>query len=257
MSLSKHRPTAVDIGGLRISLMPPERLASLAAQRQAAGLMEPQIIYAAHITTVNNYANPQFRAAFNAGSAAYADGISVVLMARIMHGVRIKKMATTDFGPLFIDRLSAQLDRPVRIAIIGGVDGVAAAAGQSLERTNRVETVFASHGYHDRWIDIQPELSAARPDLVLIGLGMPLEAQWISAHRALLPPATVVTCGGWLRLLAGLESRAPVVMQRLNSEWLYRLAKDPRRTWARYSQGVVTVARLISQHRSARRQISR
>jgi exopolysaccharide biosynthesis WecB/TagA/CpsF family protein len=40
--------------------------------------------------------------------------------------------------------------------------------------------------------------------------------------------------GGSLNFLTGRERRAPLWMQRLSLEWLYRLAQDPRRLWVRY-----------------------
>lgn len=40
--------------------------------------------------------------------------------------------------------------------------------------------------------------------------------------------------GASLNFLTGGERRAPLWMQRLTLEWLYRLAQDPRRLWVRY-----------------------
>jgi exopolysaccharide biosynthesis WecB/TagA/CpsF family protein len=40
--------------------------------------------------------------------------------------------------------------------------------------------------------------------------------------------------GASLNFLTGRERRAPLWMQRLSLEWLYRLARDPRRLWVRY-----------------------
>jgi exopolysaccharide biosynthesis WecB/TagA/CpsF family protein len=40
--------------------------------------------------------------------------------------------------------------------------------------------------------------------------------------------------GASLNFLTGDERRAPLWMQRVSLEWLYRLARDPRRLWVRY-----------------------
>ena len=40
--------------------------------------------------------------------------------------------------------------------------------------------------------------------------------------------------GGALNFLTGGERRAPLWMQRMSLEWLYRLARNPRRLWVRY-----------------------
>ena len=40
--------------------------------------------------------------------------------------------------------------------------------------------------------------------------------------------------GGSVDVLAGRVRRAPVLMQRLGLEWLFRLVQEPRRLSARY-----------------------
>ena len=40
--------------------------------------------------------------------------------------------------------------------------------------------------------------------------------------------------GGAFSLYAGIDSRAPRWMRDLSLEWLYRLAREPRRLWKRY-----------------------
>ena len=65
-----------------------------------------------------------------------------------------------------------------------------------------------------------------------------------SQHRD--EPCTVLTCGGWLRILAREENRSPLLIQRLQLEWLFRLVTDPRRTARRYIHGIATLAMLCS-----------
>jgi N-acetylglucosaminyldiphosphoundecaprenol N-acetyl-beta-D-mannosaminyltransferase len=43
--------------------------------------------------------------------------------------------------------------------------------------------------------------------------------------------------GGAFDVLAGVRRRAPVWMQNVGLEWLYRLAQDPRRLARRYLVG--------------------
>jgi N-acetylglucosaminyldiphosphoundecaprenol N-acetyl-beta-D-mannosaminyltransferase len=40
--------------------------------------------------------------------------------------------------------------------------------------------------------------------------------------------------GGSVDVLAGHVRRAPVVLQRLGLEWIFRLAQEPRRLFGRY-----------------------
>ncbi len=252
--LSLTQLPVVDLAGLRLAHDP--LLVVEAAVRDYVSAPRRILLYAAHVTSLNDVRDEKFVRAFNLADAAYVDGISWSLIAAA-GGHRARKMATTDLAPLLMRRLADELGRPVRVAVLGGppasgsAPSVAARAGAGLERDLPVQVVMAAHGYHEDWSGVLAQLGPARPDVVLLGLGMPLEAHWCRTHGHLLPAAVVVTCGGWLRILAGEERRAPVLAQRLHLEWLHRIAGDPSRTLLRYARGVTALVRESA--RAARR----
>jgi N-acetylglucosaminyldiphosphoundecaprenol N-acetyl-beta-D-mannosaminyltransferase len=43
--------------------------------------------------------------------------------------------------------------------------------------------------------------------------------------------------GGTFDVVAGKVRRAPLWVQRLGCEWMYRLAQEPGRMWKRYLRG--------------------
>jgi len=76
-------------------------------------------------------------------------------------------------------------------------------------------------------------IQRARPDIVFVGLGAPRQEMWMRAHRDALD-AVLVGVGAAFDFHAGVVQRAPLSMQRLGLEWLYRLLQEPRRLWRRY-----------------------
>ena len=46
--------------------------------------------------------------------------------------------------------------------------------------------------------------------------------------------AVMVGVGAAFDFLAGTKKEAPLLMQRTGTEWLFRLATEPRRLWKRY-----------------------
>ena len=46
--------------------------------------------------------------------------------------------------------------------------------------------------------------------------------------------AVMVGVGAAFDFLAGTKKQAPLFMQRTGTEWLFRLATEPRRLWKRY-----------------------
>jgi N-acetylglucosaminyldiphosphoundecaprenol N-acetyl-beta-D-mannosaminyltransferase len=86
---------------------------------------------------------------------------------------------------------------------------------------------------------------AIQPDIVVMTLGAPVSEIFIHRHRAKLPPCWVLCCGQAVRVELGLNSRAPTVVRRLNLEWAWRLAQEPRRLGSRYMLDALTFPRAI------------
>lgn len=246
------------VAGLRL-VCEPVRLGAVVVEEYVRA-PRTLTVFAAHVTSLNHVHDRSFVNAFNLAHAAHADGISWSIVAAA-GGQEVRKVATSDLAPLIMEGLAGALGRPVRIAVLGGEmrrhaeNTVAARAGRTLELSNRVELVQASHGYHLNWRPILEQTRHADPDIILVGMGMPREAYWVRSHLEALPPAIVITCGGWLRILAGEESRAPAWAQRLHLEWAHRIITDPHRTARRYAVGVFNLAYRSSQ--AVRRQVLR
>lgn len=212
-----------------------------------------RLVYALHVGGLLHLGDAEFLRALGGGDLVYADGMAVVLLAKAAGARRIERAATTDIGVPALARLRQQLGRPVRLALLGGPGDLAERAGAALEKICDVQTVFTSSGFFQESDALLRTLREAEPDMLLVGMGMPLEAKWTFAHRAELPPAVVLTCGGWFGFLAGEERRAPELMQRFGLEWIYRLRQDFRRLSSRYFRGALTFLSLMPEQLKHRR----
>ncbi len=97
-----------------------------------------------------------------------------------------------------------------------------------------------------------------RPRLIVLGMGMPRQEAVAQALRAGLDFPCLIVCGGAIiDFLGGRVHRAPPWVRALRSEWLWRLACEPRRLFGRYVIGnPLFIARalrlaLVSRHQSA------
>ena len=77
-------------------------------------------------------------------------------------------------------------------------------------------------------------INQARPDFVWVGLGMPKQEKWMASHVGRVEAAALFGVGAAFDFHAGLKSRAPAWMQRSGTEWMWRLACEPRRLARRY-----------------------
>jgi N-acetylglucosaminyldiphosphoundecaprenol N-acetyl-beta-D-mannosaminyltransferase len=90
------------------------------------------------------------------------------------------------------------------------------------------------HGYCGDDVEVVAAINAFRPQLLLVGMGMPRQEQWILRHRAQLRAGAIFQAGGTLDYYTGLQSRPPAKLSQLGLGWLYRLLHNPKRLWRRY-----------------------
>lgn len=78
------------------------------------------------------------------------------------------------------------------------------------------------------------DINASGADVVWVGLSTPKQERWMAAHRSRLRANALIGVGAAFDIHAGAVSQAPPLMQRSGTEWVYRLAMEPRRLARRY-----------------------
>lgn len=76
-------------------------------------------------------------------------------------------------------------------------------------------------------------INESEPDFVWVGLGAPKQERWMAEHQGKIK-GFMVGVGAGFDYLAGNISRAPMWVQKINLEWVYRLWQDPKRLFGRY-----------------------
>ncbi|WP_083504985.1 WecB/TagA/CpsF family glycosyltransferase [Nesterenkonia jeotgali] len=232
----------VGVGPFTVQDHPAREVARRIGELVAVG--ERTVAYALHVGGLNHRNNEEFVQALDDADIVYADGAAVVTLARLAGAAQITRAATTDIGVEVIQRASITLGRTCRLALVGGGEGLASEAGARLQGSADCEVVLAEHGYHSDDLHLVEKINSVRPDIVIVGLGMPREALWVKANWETLPESLIMTCGGWFGFLAGHEQRAPRIMQSTGTEWAFRLAQAPRHLAARYANGLISTVRL-------------
>ena len=200
--------------------------------------------YALQVGGLNARSDGTFVDEMNDAELVCADGGSVVLLARMAGARHIERTPTTDAGWDVLAEVGRRLGRRPRTALVGGEHDVVLAAAEALEAAGACDAVQVEHGFHSDWSAVIDRLVAAKPDVIVLGLGAPMEMLWVREHRAELPPCLVMTCGGWFGFLAGTESRAPRLLRKSGLEWIARVAQAPTRLLPRYARGFASFAAL-------------
>ncbi|MBA7585961.1 N-acetylglucosaminyldiphosphoundecaprenol N-acetyl-beta-D-mannosaminyltransferase [subsurface metagenome] len=79
--------------------------------------------------------------------------------------------------------------------------------------------------------EITEEIKEKRPDILLVGMGVPKQEMWISKNLDKLNVPVCMGVGGSFDVLSGRIPRAPLWMQRHGMEWIYRSIKQPNRVF--------------------------
>ena len=77
------------------------------------------------------------------------------------------------------------------------------------------------------------KINASGADIIWVGLGAPKQENWMYDHRDKVR-GVMIGVGAGFDYHAGNIKRAPMWMQKLSLEWLYRLMQDPKRLFKRY-----------------------
>jgi N-acetylglucosaminyldiphosphoundecaprenol N-acetyl-beta-D-mannosaminyltransferase len=175
-----------------------------------------------------------FHAALTGSDLLLRDGSGMAALYRLMGREPGLNLNGTDLIP----RIMAGYDGR-RIALFGTVDEFADRARHSMAGDITPHSEIDSvHGFHE--IDIYIAMARAqRPDLIVLGMGMPKqELLAVALRNALRDTPCLIICGGAIiDFLGGRTSRAPGWVRKAGCEWVYRLAMEPRRLFTRYVVG--------------------
>lgn len=77
------------------------------------------------------------------------------------------------------------------------------------------------------------QINESGADFVWVALGAPKQEKWMYEHRGRVN-GLMIGVGAAFDFIAGTVRRAPMWMQKLCLEWVYRICQDPKRMFPRY-----------------------
>src|SRR3569832_942314 len=175
-----------------------------------------------------------FLRALNHASHVVADGVGVLMMARMEVGPRIT-------GSDFFSGVMESLERRGggRVFFFGSSQRVLDLIAERCVREypHVIVCGMLSPPYR-QWSDEENEamlmqINNARPDVLWVGMTAPKQEKWVEANQGRLHTPVVGCIGAVFDFYAGTYPRAPQWMCRAGIEWLYRLLKEPQRMWRR------------------------
>ena len=169
------------------------------------------------------------------GVAVTPDGISVVKAMESI-GLPVTERIT---GVDLAEKLLALAGREKKkVYLLGAKEEVVSALAKKLTLENPGIQVRYTNGYVPDKDAVFPEIRAFQPDLVLVALGVPAQELLIARHIAEFDQGVFMGVGGSFDVLSGSKQRAPALFVKTNTEWLYRIAREPSRLGRFYRNNV-------------------
>jgi N-acetylglucosaminyldiphosphoundecaprenol N-acetyl-beta-D-mannosaminyltransferase len=172
------------------------------------------------------HTDAQFRAYCESSDLVLVDGAPIAWAGGIPVRYRV---GSTDW----LDELMP-IASGLKILAIGGTPEAAAGAQEHMREAYPEVDWVGVDGYssQDMSEELATEISSA--DIILVGMGMPLQERWLMKHASILTNKVVANVGGCIDYYAGQQRLAPRWLGPIGIEWGYRLLRDPRRLGHRY-----------------------
>jgi N-acetylglucosaminyldiphosphoundecaprenol N-acetyl-beta-D-mannosaminyltransferase len=192
----------------------------------------------------------QLQEAYRRADLVVADGWPLVMASRLLRRRLPARVAGSDFVPAIFSR--ARASRSLTVFLLGAGPGVAKRAAEQIHvnwpAVQVVGTYSPPMGFeHDQEenLEILARIAAARPDLLVIGLGAPKQELWVNNHRDQIHARAAICAGATIDFLAGEKRRAPRWVRTIGMEWCHRMCSEPRRLVRRYARDAWMFPRLL------------
>jgi N-acetylglucosaminyldiphosphoundecaprenol N-acetyl-beta-D-mannosaminyltransferase len=196
-------------------------------------------VNAANVVRAND--DPHYRALLERGDLIGSDGQPFVWAARLLGQQLPERVAGIDLMERVLLRAR---ESGWRIYLLGAREQVVTRLGERLAAEG-LHVVGVRNGFYlpEEEPAVLADIRRSGADVLFVGMPTPAKERIVVAGPESTGVPVCIGVGGSFDVLAGELRRAPVTMQRLGLEWLFRLVQEPRRLFGRYA---VTNTRFIA-----------
>jgi exopolysaccharide biosynthesis WecB/TagA/CpsF family protein len=213
---------------------------------------EPTVLAFVNAHAMNSAAGSRrFYESLMAADVVLRDGIGMAILLRLLNQSPGLNLNGTDLIPKILKLYAGR-----SVALFGTQDPYLRKAREKV--TTQLapgSRCVTTHGFLETTDYIKLAI-AHRPELIVLGMGMPKQEEVACTLRAAVGYPCLIVCGGAIiDFMGGKTSRAPAWLRSSGMEWAYRLALEPKRLFQRYVVGnPVFLARALTLARSSMRQ---
>jgi N-acetylglucosaminyldiphosphoundecaprenol N-acetyl-beta-D-mannosaminyltransferase len=167
----------------------------------------------------------------------HIDGLPLIPLFRLF-GARITPKHRTAYMELLPVLATEAIKQGWRIYYLGSEPEVVEKGVARLREKYQGLHIRGHHGYFATQgaenEAVLADIRAYAPDVLMVGMGMPRQEEWINANLGQIEARTVFCAGCTMDYIAGKVPSCPRWLGDIGFEWFYRLLSEPARLWRRY-----------------------
>jgi len=223
---------SVNINGIEIDITDYSILLQLI--NSAIDQNQKLCIAYANANSVNfSYINPEFKNYLQKFDIIHPDGIGIKLAINFLRTGFYKgsRFTGSDFYPLLT---ADAIKHNRKLFFFGNSEEV---LNKISGNNHGLQIAGLQNGYNFEDEKVIAQINSSMSDILIIGLGTPLQEKWIAEHREHINCRVMICVGDGISVFAGTRQRGPVLLRAIGMEWLFRLMSSPLKYFKRYIIG--------------------
>lgn len=185
---------------------------------------------------IETYFDPNFAKEVNSANLVTPDGMPLAKAIRLIYGIKQDRVAGMDLMP---DLIKKAEEKNLGVYFYGGTSEMVMKTKSfiSMNYSKLKETHYYSPPFRElsenEEFEIVKMINDSGANILFVALGCPKQEKWMASMKGKIN-ACMIGIGGALPVLIEMQKRAPMWMQKMSLEWVYRLMQEPRRLFRRY-----------------------
>jgi N-acetylglucosaminyldiphosphoundecaprenol N-acetyl-beta-D-mannosaminyltransferase len=172
---------------------------------------------------------------------AHCDGLGVIYALRFM-GYEVPQEYRVSYSILMPELLDYCNKNRRSIYLLGTKSQYLDAAIANLRQQYPNAEINGHHGYFDidneeSSMEVVHDINRCKPNILIVGMGMPIQEYWVKRYRDRVDVNAILVGGAVIDRMAGAVPECPDFLSNNGLEWLFRLAREPKRLMTRYLIG--------------------
>ncbi len=173
--------------------------------------------------------NKPFKKVLQTSHLNIADGIGILWASKVLKTPLPERVTGVDF----MLEICAKVGKERKIFLLGAKEGVAEKVQRILQSKIpgiHIVGTFSGSPAPGFEQEICTRVRASQAEILFVAFGAPKQELWLAKNLSNLPTIKVAMgIGGAFDFISGVRKRAPLGMQKMGLEWLFRLIQEPRR----------------------------